>query len=111
MKLRAKTREKKRSMDWIVVQWARACEERLSPDVAELERAVAVERDERGRLVDPASYIYSRAVETLKLFDAPVERWLERLRRAQIRYCLFDRLRDRSCDLSVECALADRIDF
>ena len=89
MKLRAKTREKKRSMDWIVVQWARACEERLSPDVAELERAVAVERDERGRLADPASYIYSRAVETLKLFDAPVERWLERLRRVQIASAVF----------------------
>ena len=84
MKSRAKTREKKRSMDWIVVQWARACEERLNPDVADLERAIAVERDEKGRLADPSAYLYSRAVETLKLFDAPVERWLERLRRVQI---------------------------
>lgn len=83
MKLRAKTRTKTRPLDWIVIQWARACEERLNPNVAELERVV-VERDSGGRLADPTAYLHARAVETLKLFDAPVERWLERLRRVQI---------------------------
>ena len=83
MKLRAKTRTKTRPLDWIVIQWARACEERLNPNVAELEHVV-VERDSGGRLADPTAYLHARAVETLKLFDAPVERWLERLRRVQI---------------------------
>ena len=55
MKLRAKTRTKTRPLDWIVIQWARACEERLNPNVAELERVV-VERDSGGRLADPTAH-------------------------------------------------------
>ena len=65
-----------------MIQWSRACEETLKPDVEKLERAF-VDRDAQGRLADPIAYLRDRAAKILSLFDAPFDRWTTRIQRVK----------------------------
>ena len=67
-----------------MIQWSRACDETFKPDVDELERKIVPERDDQGRVAEPLAYLNARATKILALFDAPVDKWLERVRRVKI---------------------------
>lgn len=71
-------RTKTNPYDWALVQWARACEESNLVDPKRVEPTLDAETDDLGRLVDPLSYVTSRAEKVLSSIGLMGKRWLER---------------------------------
>ncbi|MGN0931248.1 MAG: DUF2868 domain-containing protein [Thermoguttaceae bacterium] len=73
-----KTRQTKATIyDWLMIQWARACEEnRLFR--APKTKDVSSERDSEGRFVDPTSFLSSRAESGLYSIGISARAWVER---------------------------------
>lgn len=77
-------RTKTRPTDWLMIQWARVCEETLKPDVSGLEDVSPGPRDGRGRLADPLAYLSARSERLLTFSETPVRQWLHRAKRFRL---------------------------
>ena len=71
-------RTKTNPFDWALIQWSRACEESGIVDRRQVEPTLDVEKDDLGRLVDPTSYLASRADKVLASINLLGKRWTER---------------------------------
>ena len=74
-------RAKKTPLDWVLTQWARACDEAKIVDASRVESTVEVEKDDSGRLVDPSDYLIRRAEKTLASIGLFGKRWTDRAAR------------------------------
>ena len=77
-------RTKTNAFDWAAIQWARLIEEKGERvDVVET-LAADVERDVRGRFLDPLAFLSVRAEAILKAVGVSLERFRERAKRVWI---------------------------
>ena len=77
MKERKKGQTKTTIYDWLLIQWARACEENRLFRQTEV-KDVTSERDSEGRFVDPTSFLSMRAETLLKSIGIAARSWVER---------------------------------
>ena len=73
-----KTRQTKTTIyDWLMIQWARECEENRLFRLPET-KDVSSERDSEGRFVDPTSFLSARAESALNALGISARSWVER---------------------------------
>lgn len=77
MKERKTRRTKTTIYDWLMIQWARACEENRLFRAPET-KGGSSERDSEGRLVDPTSFLSCRAESGLYSIGISARAWVER---------------------------------